>query len=163
MTRQITLTPHGRHSPAYTGQVADAFAETVRVLIYATSAAQAEDGLPYPGTVSTLLGSLAEGAGQLEQLLQQVGRRLTDLAHQGRLEVREGEFTGRPVPGLERALKYARPGDTFVITRLSRAVRSLRHLLELAGTLSERGTDPVVLKQGIDTTSGSTTANEQTA
>jgi DNA invertase Pin-like site-specific DNA recombinase len=39
-----------------------------------------------------------------------------------------------------------------VITRLSRAARSLRHLLELADELRERSVDLVVLKQGIDTT-----------
>jgi DNA invertase Pin-like site-specific DNA recombinase len=55
-------------------------------------------------------------------------------------------------PELDKALEYARPGDTFVITRLSRATRSLRHLLELADTLRERNIDLVVLKQGIDTT-----------
>jgi len=52
---------------------------------------------------------------------------------------------------LDKALDYARTGDTFVITRLARAARSLKHLLELAETLSERGIDLLVLKQGIDT------------
>jgi DNA invertase Pin-like site-specific DNA recombinase len=55
-------------------------------------------------------------------------------------------------PELAAALDYLRPGDTLVITRLSRAARSLRHLLELADELRERGVDLVVLKQGIDTT-----------
>ena len=40
----------------------------------------------------------------------------------------------------------------FVITRLSRAMRSLKHLLALAGELRERGVGLVVLKQQIDTT-----------
>ncbi|GAA2171349.1 recombinase family protein [Actinomadura napierensis] len=61
-----------------------------------------------------------------------------------------GKLAARPE--LDRALEYARPGDTFVITRLSRAARSLRHLLELADALRERDIDLVVLKQGIDTT-----------
>jgi DNA invertase Pin-like site-specific DNA recombinase len=42
-----------------------------------------------------------------------------------------------------------------VITRLSRAMRSLRHLLDLAADLQARGVALVVLKQDID--SGSTT------
>ena len=54
-------------------------------------------------------------------------------------------------PELDKALDYVRPGDTFVITRLSRAARSLKHLLELAADLRERGVELVVLKQGIDT------------
>ena len=40
----------------------------------------------------------------------------------------------------------------LVITRLSRAMRSLKHLLALAGELRERGAGLVVLKQHIDTT-----------
>ena len=40
----------------------------------------------------------------------------------------------------------------LVITRLSRAMRSLKHLLALADELRERGAGLVVLKQQIDTT-----------
>lgn len=36
-------------------------------------------------------------------------------------------------------------------SRLARAARSLKHLIELAETLRERGIDLFVLKQGIDT------------
>jgi len=53
---------------------------------------------------------------------------------------------------LDKALGRLRPGDTFVITRLSRAMRSLRDLIDLAASLQVRGIDLVVLKQGIDTT-----------
>ena len=55
-------------------------------------------------------------------------------------------------PELDRALAYLRAGDVFVITRLSRAMRSLKHLLALAEELRERGAGLVVLKQQIDTT-----------
>ncbi len=55
-------------------------------------------------------------------------------------------------PELDRALAYLRAGDVFVITRLSRAMRSLKHLLALADELRERGVGLVVLKQQIDTT-----------
>jgi DNA invertase Pin-like site-specific DNA recombinase len=55
-------------------------------------------------------------------------------------------------PELDKALAYLREGDVFVITRLSRAMRSLKHLLALADDLRERGADLVVLKQHIDTT-----------
>jgi DNA invertase Pin-like site-specific DNA recombinase len=56
-----------------------------------------------------------------------------------------------------------RPGDTFVITRLSRSMRSLHDLLDIVngtkeagsaerkGGFKDRGIDLVVLKQGIDT------------
>ncbi len=55
-------------------------------------------------------------------------------------------------PELDKALAYLREGDVFVITRLSRAMRSLKHLLALADELRERGVGLVVLRQHIDTT-----------
>jgi len=55
-------------------------------------------------------------------------------------------------PQLESCLDYLRPGDTLVITRLSRAMRNLREMIDLAHGLSERHIDLIVLKQAIDTT-----------
>ena len=56
-------------------------------------------------------------------------------------------------PELDNALAGLPPqGDVFVITRLSRAMRSLKHLLALADELRERGVGLVVLKQQFDTT-----------
>ncbi len=55
-------------------------------------------------------------------------------------------------PELDKALAYLREGDVLVITRLSRAMRSLKHLLTLADELRERGVGLKVLKQDIDTT-----------
>ena len=42
-------------------------------------------------------------------------------------------------PELDKALAYLREGDVFVITRLSRRMRSLKHLLAFADELRERG------------------------
>jgi DNA invertase Pin-like site-specific DNA recombinase len=42
-------------------------------------------------------------------------------------------------PELDKALAYLRAGDMLVITRLSRAMRSLKHLLALADERRERG------------------------
>jgi DNA invertase Pin-like site-specific DNA recombinase len=56
-------------------------------------------------------------------------------------------------PELDKALAYLREGDVFVITRLSRAMRSLKDLLALADDLRDRGVGLVVIKQAIDTTS----------
>lgn len=53
---------------------------------------------------------------------------------------------------LYAAFAYARADDVLVVTRLSRAARSLKNLIELAELLAERGIELVVLKQGIDTT-----------
>lgn len=55
-------------------------------------------------------------------------------------------------PELDRCLAYLREGDVLVITRLSRAMRSLRDLLGLTDELKARGVDLIVLKQDIDTT-----------
>jgi DNA invertase Pin-like site-specific DNA recombinase len=55
-------------------------------------------------------------------------------------------------PELDKALAYLREGDVLVITRLSRAMRSLKHLLALADGLRECGAGLVVLKQHVDTT-----------
>lgn len=56
-------------------------------------------------------------------------------------------------PELDACVAYLREGDVLVITRLSRAMRSLRHLLDLAAELQVKGVGLVVLKQDIDTTS----------
>lgn len=55
-------------------------------------------------------------------------------------------------PELDKALDYARPGDTLVVTKLDRLGRSLRHLLDLSTDLDSRGVDLRVVDQGIDTT-----------
>jgi DNA invertase Pin-like site-specific DNA recombinase len=55
-------------------------------------------------------------------------------------------------PELDAALAYLREGDVFVITRMSRAMRSLKHMIGLAEDLRRRGIDLVVIKQAIDTT-----------
>ena len=54
-----------------------------------------------------------------------------------------GKLAARPE--LDKALAYLREGDVFVITRLSRAMRSLKHLLALADELRERGVGLVVV------------------
>ena len=55
-------------------------------------------------------------------------------------------------PELDKALAYLREGDVLVITRMSRAMRSLKHMIALAEELNARGIGLVVLKQQIDTT-----------
>ena len=74
-----------------------------------------------------------------------------------------GKLASRPE--LDKALEYMREGDTLVITRLSRAMRSLHNLLDIVngvpatkggpreGGLQQRGIALKVLKQDIDTTS----------
>lgn len=54
--------------------------------------------------------------------------------------------------GLDEALAYVRPGDTFVVWKLDRAGRSLSHLIELLKGLKERDIEFVSLTEKIDTT-----------
>lgn len=55
-------------------------------------------------------------------------------------------------PGWEQLLAYVRPGDTLVVTELSRMTRSLLHLLETAQTLAQHEIHLVSLREHIDTT-----------
>jgi DNA invertase Pin-like site-specific DNA recombinase len=78
-----------------------------------------------------------------------------ELAAYGCEKIFTDKVTGKLAerPELDKALAYLREGDVFVITRLSRAMRSLKHLLALADELRERGVGLLVLRQQIDTTS----------
>ena len=49
-------------------------------------------------------------------------------------------------------MAYVRPGDTLVVTELSRMTRSLLDLLETAKVLQQRGIELVSLRENIDTT-----------
>lgn len=55
-------------------------------------------------------------------------------------------------PELARALDYAREGDVFVVWRLDRLGRSIRHLLGVVDHLGSRGVQFRSLQEGLDTT-----------
>jgi DNA invertase Pin-like site-specific DNA recombinase len=57
--------------------------------------------------------------------------------------------------GLEDALAFLRPGDTFVVWKLDPAGRSLAHLMELLKGLQHREISFVSLTEQIDTTTPS--------
>ncbi len=46
---------------------------------------------------------------------------------------------------LEEAFAYGRPGDTFVVWKLDRLGRSLKHFIETLNTFKERGIDFISL------------------
>ena len=56
-------------------------------------------------------------------------------------------------PNWDRLLEYVRPGDSIVVTELSRMTRSLSHLLTLIREFKERQIDLISLRENIDTTS----------
>ena len=53
--------------------------------------------------------------------------------------------------GWDELLAYIRPGDTLVITELSRMSRSLLHLLEIVTILEDRHVELKSLRENIDT------------
>ncbi|SKX74603.1 resolvase [Mycobacteroides abscessus subsp. abscessus] len=58
-------------------------------------------------------------------------------------------------PELDRCLEVLREGDTLVVWRLDRLARSLKNLLELVESLSNRGIHLRSLTEAIDTSSAS--------
>jgi hypothetical protein len=67
------LNPAGPHSDDYTRHAAAAFAESVRVLNYAT---RTSDGMPGPATLNSVLGDLRTGMHRMDQLLRQLHQHL---------------------------------------------------------------------------------------
>lgn len=57
--------------------------------------------------------------------------------------------------GLDKLLKYVRPGDTVVVWKLDRLGRSLKHLIELVQMFNDRGIGFKSLQENIDTTTAS--------
>ncbi|MGW4796137.1 hypothetical protein ACWEPC_27325 [Nonomuraea sp. NPDC004297] len=108
------LNPDGPHSDDYTRHVAQAFAESVRVLNYAT---RGRDGVPHPATVNSVLGDLCTGMQRMDQLLRQVRQRLDDF---GQLDLADSQ--GRDV---EDAVGWAR---VSVAEALDRASSCAAHL-----------------------------------
>jgi len=71
-----------------------------------------------------------------------------------RRDIYVDKVTGKQAsrPQLDKALARLKEGDCLVITRLSRAMRSLKHMLALTEELEARGVNLRVIKQDIDTT-----------
>lgn len=71
----------------------------------------------------------------------------------GCVEVYSDVMTGTAAsrPQWDACRKGLRDGDSLVITRLDRAGRSLRHLLEISDELDQKGVTLTALDQGIDT------------
>lgn len=61
-----------------------------------------------------------------------------------------GKLSSRPK--WDACIDYLRDGDVLVVTKLDRAGRSLKHLLDISAVLDEKGAGFKVLDQPIDTT-----------
>lgn len=81
-----------------------------------------------------------------------------DALHQvGCTEIFEDQLSGAKAarPGLQKALHYARAGDTLVVWRLDRLSRSLKDLIEMVAILDTKGIGLKSLQEAIDTSSSS--------
>lgn len=79
----------------------------------------------------------------------------TDALHQagcGRIFSEKMTGTRMDRPAWDQVLEYVRPGDTIVVTELSRMTRSLLDLLDTVKVLEQRGVNLLSLRENIDTT-----------
>ena len=116
MPATVTLNPGGPHSPDYTREAAEAFAESVRVMNHATRGA----GLEYPGDVYDLLGSLKTGVQRLPQLFDQLAQFLFAELEAGRVRAASGA-PGTSVRDAKIALDEATGAANAVLQHLERA------------------------------------------
>jgi len=52
---------------------------------------------------------------------------------------------------LERAIDFAREGDSFVVTKIDRLARSMSHLMQVLSTLEKKNVRVKILNLGMDT------------
>lgn len=69
-------------------------------------------------------------------------------------QIYEDKISGTKVkrPGLTRAIRTLKKGDTLVVWKLDRLGRSLIHLVDIMNILKEKGVEFLSLTEGIDTT-----------
>ncbi len=56
-------------------------------------------------------------------------------------------------PGLDKALAFAKPGDTIVVWRLDKLGYSIKNLLSIVDVIKKRNLELISLEEAIDTTS----------
>ncbi|MEV1003422.1 hypothetical protein [Nonomuraea sp. NPDC050202] len=113
----VALSPDGPHSSDYTREVAQAVAEGIRVLNYATR--DGEDGLQWPSDVASVAGEIRAAAERLDQLTRQLGDYLAKQQSDGKLRVTHGPYKGHP----EQAVAAAQAS-------LDQALEAAHHLAQ---------------------------------
>lgn len=85
---------------------------------------------------------------------QNLSKQKDALKHAGCGKIFHDQVSGAKAEriGLQEAKAYVREGDTFVVWRLYRLGRSLKHLIETVAALEERGAGFHSLQESIDTT-----------
>lgn len=84
---------------------------------------------------------------------QKLDAQLDALAQAGCVKTFTDQVSGVTTvrPGWEQLVTYVRPGDTVVVTELSRMSRSLPHLLDVVRLFEAQGVELVSLQEHIDT------------
>lgn len=104
--------------------------------------------MPEPQAVPLRFGYIRVSTADQNEDLQR------DALHQAgcdRLFVDHASGKTESRPGLDALLEQLRPGDTLVVWRLDRLGRSLRHLIDVAADLDDRGVALVSLRESLDT------------
>ncbi|HEU5161148.1 MAG TPA: hypothetical protein VFU43_29400 [Streptosporangiaceae bacterium] len=120
------LGPDGPHSDTSITAAAEVFAESVRVLSYATRPAMG--GVTQPQTVYAVLGSLATGLYRLDQVLVQLGDFMEHEAAHGRLGNDLGADPQADAVGIRRHLGAATRHAAGAATQLGDAHSIASHL-----------------------------------
>lgn len=121
----ISLNTDGPHSPEYTQRVADALAESVRVLNYATRAGV---GLECPGDVYSLLGSLYTATERLPQLVTQLVAFLAEQGGTGTLADDHGRDALTQIAEASYHLGHAHGASAALTKALQQAQQSISGL-----------------------------------
>ena len=93
------------------------------------------------------------GYARVSSSVQNLNSQLDALKQAGCGKIFADKMTGSRIdrPGWDSLMVYVRPGDTLVVTELSRMPRSLLNFLETIRLLEERQVDLVSLRENIDT------------
>lgn len=132
----------GPHDRGTVRSAADAVPTLVRYLANATDPVNARATLETAGDVDHIVVSLLHAVGHLPQVLDQVGRRLSDLAAIGGL--RDDRLPDEPPMGRETAyevmsaLSEVRPAINFLLGQLAAVRTHSRHLETAARQLRDR-------------------------
>jgi DNA invertase Pin-like site-specific DNA recombinase len=104
--------------------------------------------LPATGTLSNRVGYA-----RVSSISQNLDSQMDALREAGCEKIFTDKMTGSRLdrPGWDQMIAYVRPGDTLVVTELSRMTRSLLDLLETAKVLQQRQIELVSLRESIDT------------
>ena len=106
-------------------------------------------------TNSKKSGSEKIGYARVSTIGQNLDSQIDILKEAGCIRIFEDKITGvsRERKGWDELMNYIRPGDTLVITELSRMSRSLMHLLQIIKELEVKKVSLVSIRENIDTES----------